>query len=51
MKRKYEVAYYEYGLTRLKSKRFFLFTAACIYKMYLDRKYNKSAYAVIRELR
>ena len=49
MKRKYEVAYYEYGLTKIRRKRFHLLISACIYKLYVDRKFNKFAYAVIRE--
>jgi hypothetical protein len=50
MKRKYEVTYYEYGLTKKKRKRFFSFLMACLFKMRLDRKFDRSAYAVIREL-
>ena len=50
MKRKYEVTYYEYGLTKKKRKRFFTFLMACIFKFQLDRQFNKNAYARISEL-
>lgn len=50
MKRKYEVTYYEYGLTKKKRKRFFTFLMACIFKFKLDKQFAKNAYARIAEL-
>ena len=50
MKRKYEVTYYECGLTKKKRKRFFSFIMACIFKLRIDREFNKSAYARIAEI-
>ena len=50
MKRKYEVTYYEYGLTKKKRKRFFTLLMALIFKMKLDREFQRNAYARIAEL-
>ena len=36
MKRKYEVSYYEYGLTFRKSRRFFCELIAYLYKGWLE---------------
>lgn len=43
MKRRYEVSYYEYGLTKMLRKRFFLKISAYIYRMWLDYKYQISS--------
>ena len=50
MKRKYEVTYYEYGLTKRKRKRFFSFIMACLFKLRLDRQFDKNAYARVAEI-
>ena len=50
MKRKYEVTYYEYGLTKKKRKRFFTFIMACLFKFKIDREFTKNAYARIAVL-
>ena len=50
MKRKYEVTYYEYGLTKKKRKRFFTLLMALLFKMKLDREIKGNAYARIAKL-
>lgn len=48
MKKAYEVSYYEYGLTKIKRKRFYFFLTACLFKLHIDFLYDKSAYATIK---
>lgn len=43
MIRRYEVSYYEYGLTEMLRKRFFLKISAYIYRMWLDYRYQISS--------
>lgn len=43
MIRRYEVSYYEYGLTEMLRKRFFLKISAYLYRMWLDYKYQISS--------
>lgn len=43
MKRKYEVSYYEYGLTEMLRKRFFLKISAYLYRMWLDYEYGTAS--------
>ena len=50
MKRKYEVTYYECGLTKKKRKRFFTLLMACIFKWRMDRMFDNNAYARIAEI-
>ena len=50
MKRNYDVSYYEYGLTILKSRRFFFLLPALIFKLIIDCRYGKNAYARLREI-
>ena len=50
MKRKYEVTYYEYGLTKKKRKRFFTLLMALLFKLKCDREFKGNAYARIAEL-
>lgn len=47
MKKKYEVSYYEYGLTRVKRRRFHLLIPALFFKFYLDKAFDKSSCARI----
>lgn len=42
MKRKYEVAYYAYGLTEIVKVRFFHKLAAYLYKGYIEYKFEGS---------
>jgi hypothetical protein len=49
MKRKYEVAYYEYGLTKRISRKFFTALAAYLYKGWLEYKLGEMAKAEVIE--
>ena len=50
MKRKYEVAYYECGLTQRKSRKFFCPLIAYLYKGYLEFKLGDFGVVEIKEL-
>ena len=50
MKYHYDVSYYEYGLTIPKNRSFFFLLPAWIFKLIIDRRYGKSAYARLREI-
>jgi hypothetical protein len=50
MKRRYEVSYYECGLTRRVSKRFFFELIAYLYKGYLEYKFKEFAKVQVKEL-
>lgn len=50
MRRNYDVSYYEYGLTIQKSRRFFFLLPALIFKLIIDCRYGRSAYARLREI-
>ena len=49
MKRKYEVSYYEYGLTVRKTKKFFLAISALICFLWAEITYGYESYARIDE--
>ena len=49
MKRRFEVAYYECGLTRRKTKRFFFELSAYLYKGWLDYQFKGLAQVEIYE--
>ena len=49
MKRKYEVSYYEYGLTVRKKKKFFLAISALICFLWAEITYGYESYARIDE--
>ena len=49
MKRKYEVSYYEYGLTVRKKKKFFLAISALIYSFWAKLNYGYESYVRIYE--
>ena len=49
MKRKYEVVYYEHGLTKVNRKRFFTLVAAFFYAQYIEHKHGKNAMTTIGE--
>ena len=51
MKRRYEVTYYEYGLTRRMSCKFFTAIAAMIYYLYVSCKHGAMSYTRIFELK
>lgn len=50
MKRKYEVSYYEYGLTNRTAKKFFCELTAYLYKGYLEYKFKDYAKVRVKEL-
>ena len=50
MKRKYEVCYYECGLTKRVSRKFFFELTAYLYKGYLEYLFNEFAIVEVREL-
>ena len=50
MKRKYEVAYYECGLTNRIRRKFFHRLIAYLYKGYLDYRFEGMALVEINEL-
>lgn len=47
MKKKYEVSYYEYGLTRRMTKRFFFGLSALIYSAWVKMRYGYECYATV----
>ena len=51
MKRKYEVAYYEHGLTKRISRKFFTALAAISYFLYAAWKHGKMSYTTIYEIK
>lgn len=50
MKRKYEVAYYECGLTRRISRKFFTALVAYLYKGYIEYKLGDFGKVEIMEI-
>lgn len=50
MKRKYEVAYYEYGLTSRKTRRFFFEISAYMFRAWLEYQYKEMVCAEIKEI-
>lgn len=50
MKRKYEVSYYECGLTKRVSRRFFCALCAYLYKGYMEYLLREFGIVEIREL-
>ena len=50
MKRKYKVTYYEYGLTRRRSRKFFLLFSACFFRAMLECTYGDLAKVTIEEI-
>ena len=50
MRRKYKVTYYEYGLTRRKSRKFFLLFSACFFRAMLECTYGDLAKVTIEEI-
>lgn len=50
MKRKFEVSYYEYGLTKKKKRRFFSELLAYLYKGWLEYKWKDLACVEIKNL-
>lgn len=49
MKKKYEVSYYEYGLTRRMTKRFFFGLPALIFTAWVKFVYGYECYAKMFE--
>lgn len=49
MKRRYEVSYYEYGLTLRKKKMFFFGISALIYSFWVKMMYGYESYVRIYE--
>lgn len=49
MKRRYEVVYYEYGLTRMMKKKFYTLFGALFFKVYIEYKYGRNTLAIIKE--
>lgn len=49
MKKKYEVSYYEYGLTRRMTKRFFFGLSAFIFTVWVKIVYGYECYVKIYE--
>ena len=50
MKRRFEVAYYECGLTRRVTRRFFFELSAYLYKGWLDYQFRGMAQVEIKDL-
>jgi hypothetical protein len=50
MKRRYEAAYYEYGLTQRKKKRFFFELSAYLWKAWQEYRYKGFACVEIKEV-
>lgn len=50
MKRRYEVVYYEYGLTRMMKKGFYTLFGALFFRAYIEHKYGRNALAIIKEI-
>lgn len=49
MKRRYEVSYYEYGLTLRKTKKFFFGFSALIYSLWIKIIYGYESYVRLYE--
>ena len=49
MKRRYEVAYYEYGLTRRATRWFSFRLSAYLFKGWLEYRYGNMVYALVLE--
>ena len=50
MRRKYKVTYYEYGLTRRKSRKFFLLFSALFWRALLEYRHGDLAKVTIEEI-
>lgn len=50
IKRRFEIAYYECGLTKRKTRRFFFELSAYLYKGWLDYLFNGLEQVEIKEL-
>ena len=50
MKRRFEIAYYECGLTQRKTRRFFFELSAYLYKGWLDYLFKGLAQVEIKDL-
>ena len=50
MKRKFEVIYYEYGLTIRKKKRFFFELSAYLWKAWQEYRYKDFACVDVKEV-
>ena len=50
MKRRYEVVYYEYGMTRMMKKKFYTLFGALFFREYIEYNYGRNALAIVREI-
>lgn len=50
MKRRYEVVYYEYGLTKMMRKKFYTLFGALFFRVYVEYKYGRNTLAVVGEI-
>lgn len=50
MKRKWEVTYYEYGLTKRKKRKFFFEFTAYLWKAWIEYNFKEFAHVEIKEV-